>query len=64
MILAANGGGAAVVRDAETQDLLDLTAEASAAAAIRQGLDDLANGRVRPARDVFNKLRAEHNISR
>ena len=44
--------------------LLDLAAEADAVEGIRQGLDDLESGRTRPALDVFNEMRAEHDISR
>jgi hypothetical protein len=53
------------VQDAEAyQHLLDLAAEASAAEGIRQGLEDLKSGRARPARAVFDEIRAEHGISR
>jgi len=65
VILTVNGKAAAVVQDAEAyQHLLDLAAEASAIEAIRQGLEDLANGRTRSAQEVFNELRAEYGISR
>ena len=37
----------------------DLAAEASAAEGIRQGLEDVRNGRTRPARAVFDEIRAE-----
>jgi hypothetical protein len=53
------------VQDAEAyQHLLDLAAEASAAEGIRQGLEDLRNGRTRPARAVFDDIRAAHGIPR
>jgi prevent-host-death family protein len=65
VILTVNGKAAAVVQDAEAyQRLLDLAAEVSAAEGIRQGLEDLAAGRTRPAREVFAELRAEYDISR
>jgi prevent-host-death family protein len=65
VILTVNGKAAAVVQDAEAyQRLLDLAAEASAAEGIRQGLEDLANGRVHLAREVFDELRAEYDIPR
>ncbi len=65
VILTVNGRAAAVVQDAEAyQHLLDLAAEASAQEGIRQGLEDLANGRVRPASEVFNEIRAEYDIPR
>jgi prevent-host-death family protein len=65
VILTVNGKAAAVVQDAEAyQQLLDLAAAASAAEGVRQGLEDLARGRTRPARDAFDAIRAEHDIPR
>ncbi len=65
VILTVNGKAAAVVQDAEAyQRLLDLAAAASAAEGIRQGLEDMAVGRTRPAREVFDEIRAEHGIPR
>jgi len=65
VVLTVNGKAAAVVQDAEAyQHLLDLAAGASAAEGIRQGLEDLANRRTRPAREVFDDIRAEHGVSR
>ena len=53
------------MQDAEAyQHLLDLAQEASAAEGIRQGLEDLRNGRTRLARAVFEEIRAEHDIPR
>jgi len=49
LILTVNGKAAAVVQDAEAyQRLLDLAADSSAAEGIRQGIEDLEAGRVRP----------------
>jgi prevent-host-death family protein len=65
VVLTVNGKAAAVVQDAAAyQHLLDLAAGASAAEGIRQGLEDLANRRTRPAREVFDDIRAEHGVSR
>jgi prevent-host-death family protein len=65
VILTVNGKAAAVVQDAAAyQQLLDLAAEANATEGIRQGLEDLKKGRTRPARDVFDDIRAEHAIPR
>jgi prevent-host-death family protein len=65
MVLTVNGKAAAVVQDAEAyQRLLDLAAEASARESVRQGLEDAANGRTRPAREVFEAMRAVDEISR
>ena len=65
VILTVNGKAAAVVQDAEAyQHLLDLAAEASVAEGMRQGLEDMTNGRTRPAHEVFNEIRAEYGIPR
>jgi prevent-host-death family protein len=65
IILTINGKAEAVVQDARAyQDLLDLAAEANAAEGIRQGLEDVKKGRTRPAREVFDEIRAEHSIPR
>ena len=65
IVLTVNGKAEAVVQDAESyQRLLDIAAQADAAEGIRQGLEDLRKGRSRPARDVFDKIRAEHDIPR
>jgi PHD/YefM family antitoxin component YafN of YafNO toxin-antitoxin module len=65
MVLTVNGKAAAVVQDPEAyQRLLDLAAEASAAEGVRQGLEDAASGRTRPAREVFEEMRAADEISR
>jgi len=65
VVLTVNGKAAAVLQDAEAyQRLLDLAAEASAEEGIRQGLEDMAHGRTRPAEEVFDELRAEFGIPR
>jgi prevent-host-death family protein len=65
LILTVNGKAAAVVQDAEAyQQLLDLAARASAAEGIRQGFEDVASGRSRPAREVLDEIRADYDIPR
>jgi len=65
MVLTVNGKAAAVVQDAEAyQRLLDVVADASAEEGIRQGLDDVADGRTRPAAEVFDEIRATYGIPR
>ena len=65
VVLTVKGRAAAVVQDAEAyQRLLDVAAGADAEEGIRQGLDDVAHGRTRPARDVFDEIRRKHDISR
>lgn len=65
VVLTVNGKAAAVVQDAESyQRLLDIAARADAREGIRQGLDDVANGQTRPAREAFEELRRRHAIPR
>jgi prevent-host-death family protein len=65
LVLTVNGQAEAVVQDAESyQRLLDSAARADVHEAIRQGLDDIAHGRTRPAREVFSEFRRRHGVSR
>jgi len=58
VVLTVRGKAAAIVQDAEAyQRLLDIAARADAGEGIRQGLDDVAHGRTRPAREVFREIR-------
>lgn len=63
IILTVNGKPEAVVQDAAAyQRLLDLAALADPEEGLRQGLEDIAKGRTRPAREVFAELREEYGI--
>ncbi len=65
VVLTVNGKAAAVVQDAAAyQRLLDIAAHAHAEEGVRQGLDDIARKRVRPAREFFEEFEAEHGIRR
>jgi PHD/YefM family antitoxin component YafN of YafNO toxin-antitoxin module len=65
IILTVNGKAEAVVQDAEAyQRLLDIAAQADALEGIRQGLEDNRKGHTREAREVFDEIRAEHDIPR
>jgi len=65
VVLTVNGKAAAVVQDAEAyQRLLDIAAHANAAEGIRQGLEDVKEGRVRPAREFFEEFEIRRGISR
>ena len=65
VVLTVKGKAAAIVQDAEAyQRLLDIAAHADAEEGIRQGLDDLAHGRIRPAREIFDEIRRKHGIPR
>jgi prevent-host-death family protein len=65
VVLTVNGKAAAVVQDAAAyQRLLDLAARADAEEGIRQGLEDVAHDRTRPAREVFDQIRRKHGVQR
>ncbi len=65
VILTVKGKAEAVVQDAEAyQRLLDIAARADIHEAIRQGIDDVAKGRTRPAREAFDAIRRRHGIPR
>ncbi len=65
VVLTINGKAAAIVQDAEEyQRLLDIAARADVYEAIRQGLDDIAHGRTRPAEEVFAEFRRRHGLPR
>jgi prevent-host-death family protein len=65
VVLTVNGKAEAIVQDAEAyQRLLDIAALADAEEGVRQGLDDVARGRTRPAREVFDEIRRKHGIRR
>jgi len=64
VVLTVKGKAAAIVQDAEAyQLLLDIAARADSEEGIRQGLDDVAHGRTRPAKEVFDDIRRKHGIS-
>jgi len=65
VVLTVRGKAVAIVQDAEAyQRLLDIAARADAEEGIRQGLDDVAYGRTRPAREIVDAIRREHHIPR
>ena len=65
VVLTVKGKAAAIVQDAEAyQRLLDIAARADAEEGVRQGLEDVKQGRVRSARDFFAEFEAEHGIPR
>ena len=64
LVLTVNGKAAAVVQDAEAyQRLLDIAAQADVDEGIRQGLEDVKKGKIRPARQFFSDFEAGHGIS-
>ena len=65
MVLTVNGRASVVVQDADAyQRMRDIAAAADAREGIRQGLEDKAAGRARPAKDVFDDLRRSLDIPR
>jgi prevent-host-death family protein len=65
VVLTVKGKAAAVVQDADAyQKLLDVAALAYEDEGIRQGLEDVKKGRVRPAREFFEEFEAKHGIRR
>jgi prevent-host-death family protein len=65
VVLTVNGKAAAVVQDAEAyQRLLDIAARADAEEGIRQGLEDVKQGKIRPAREFFEEFEAKNGIPR
>jgi prevent-host-death family protein len=63
MTLTVDGRPEVVVQEAAAyQRLLDLAALADEDEGLRQGLEDIAEGRTRPAREVFAELREEYGI--
>jgi len=62
LVLTINGKAEVVVQDAEAyQALLD---RVETIESIKRGLSDVAAGRVKPARRVFDRLRRKHAIPR
>ena len=65
VVLTVKGKAAAVIQDAEAyQRLLAIVARADVNEAIRQGLEDVAMGRTRPAQQVFSEIRERYGIPR
>jgi len=65
IVLTVNGKTEAIVQSASAyQRLLDIAAEADEREGIRQGLEDIAAGRTRPAREFFDEMRKQYDIPR
>jgi PHD/YefM family antitoxin component YafN of YafNO toxin-antitoxin module len=65
VLLTLKGKPAAVVQDAEAyQHLLDIAARADAEEGIRQGREDVKQGKVRTAREFFEDFEAKNGIPR
>lgn len=65
VVLTVKGKAAAVVQDAEAyQRLLDLAAGADAEEGVRQALEDVKKGKIRPAKEFFDDFETRHRIPR
>lgn len=65
VVLTVNGKAEAIVQDAGAyQELLDLAARADVHEAIRQGREDVAQGRTRGVRETFARIRKAHGLPR
>ncbi len=65
VVLTVKGKAAAVVQDAQSyQRLLDIAAQADAREGIRQAMEDVRDGRIRPAREFFEEFEARHGLRR
>lgn len=65
LVLTVNGKAAAIVQDAQAyQRLLDIAARADEEEGIRQGMEDVKEKRIRPARQFFSEFEAKHGLSR
>lgn len=65
LVLTINGKAEAVVQDAEAyQRLLDIAAQADALEGIRQGVEGIKKGRMRPVRGALEMFRSNHAIPR
>jgi len=63
MTLTVDGEAEVVVQEAAAyQRLLDLAALADTEEGLRQGLEDIAEGRTKPAREVFANMREKYGI--
>ena len=65
LVRTINGKAEAVVQDAKAyQRLLNIAAQVNASEGIRQGMEDVKKGRVRPAREALEMFRRLHAIPR
>jgi prevent-host-death family protein len=65
MVLTVNGKARLVVQDAASyQKLTESIGYSEAVKGIRRGLDDVAQGRTKPARQALASIRKKHGIPR
>jgi PHD/YefM family antitoxin component YafN of YafNO toxin-antitoxin module len=65
IVLTINGKAELVIQDATSyQKLLDTIEELETIIGIKQGLEDLAQGRTRPVNQFIEEMQKKHGISR
>jgi prevent-host-death family protein len=65
IVLTVNGKAEATILSAiEYQRLQDIAADADEREGVRQGDEDIAAGRTRPAEEVFAEMRKQYGLSR
>src|SRR5688500_6928462 len=63
LLLTAEGQAAVVVQDAASyQRMLDAVARLETIAAVKEGLADVAAGRIRPMREAVEELARKHGV--
>src|SRR5262249_39756857 len=63
VVLTVNGKAGLVVQDAESyRELLQRLDRLETIAAKREGLDDIAAGRIRPAKEVLDDIARKYNL--
>jgi len=61
--LTVNGATEMVLLDVDSfRKLLEVAEYANAVEGIKQGLEDIREGRTRPAKEFFEEMRAKYNI--
>jgi hypothetical protein len=65
VVLTVKGKAALVVQDALAyQRLLDIAAAANANEGVRQGVDDVRQGKIRPIRNFFSEFENRYGLPR
>jgi len=63
IVLTVNGKAELVVQDAESyQRLLELAEYEETVAALKEALEDVESGRVRPVEEAFDEIRKKHGL--
>lgn len=64
LALTVNGKAEIIVQDAASyQQMLDVVEYAEAVAGIQRGLEQVKEGKTKPAKQVFQRLRKKHKLT-